>query len=400
MTATTETLDDATTAAFDAIDRTLDADGPAAALERLIAGLDDRGDARGLLDALLLRARHELGLPLVQVGNLAEIPEPTRSQYEDRYVESIRRVGRKLLDGGDLVAAWPYFRVLGERDEIARAIDAYVPSGEPGDERLGQVVDVAFNQGVNPRRGFELILDHYGACSSITAFEHLPPDEATRSACADRLVRNLHDHLVANLRADIARRGQPSPPEGAPIRDLLDGRDWLFADDGYHIDISHLGAVVRMSPLLTDPATIALAVGLTDYGRRLSDRHRYAADPPFEDTFGDHGVYLRALIGEDSDAAVAHFRSKLPAPAETSPDEERFDDPIPAQVLVRLLVRLGRLEAAIDVAADHLAGLPDASLGCPSLPQLCQMAGRPDRLARAAREQGDLVHYMAARLSS
>jgi hypothetical protein len=399
MTSTT-TAEDAATAPFDALDQALAGDGPAAALERLVAWHDERGDARGLLDALLLKARHELGLPLVQVGPLAEIPEPTRSQYEDRYVEAIRRVGRKLLDAGDVVGAWPYYRVLGERDEISRAIEAYKPSGEPGDETLGQVVDVAFNQGVHPRRGFELILEHYGACSAITAFEHLPPDEPIRVASAGRLVRNLHDHLVANLRADIARRGQPLPPEETSIGGLVEGREWLFADDGYHIDISHLSAVVRILPLLTDPATIALAVGLTDYGRNLSERHRYAGEPPFEDTYADHAVYLRALLGEDVDTAIAHFQAKLPPVVGSSPDEERYTDPIPAQVLVRLLVRLGRLDQAIEVASEHLAGLPDSALGCPNVAQLCQMAGRPDRLAQLSREHGDLVHYVAAKLSS
>ncbi len=400
----TEATEDASTSAFDAIDRSLDASGPAVALGRLVARLDERGDARGLLDALLLQARHELGLPLVQVGNLAEIPEPTRSEYEDRYVEAIRRVGRKLLDGGDLVAAWPYFRVLGEKDEIARAIEAYRPSGEPGDEGLGAVVDVAFNQGVHPRRGFELILDHYGACSSITAFEHLPPDESTRVACADRLVRHLHEHLVANLRAEIARRGQPLPAEGTPIRDLIAGRDWLFDDDGYHLDISHLGAVVRISPLLTDRDTLALAVGLTDYGRQLSDRHRYSGEPPFRRPLHvDHGVYLRALLGQDVETAIAHFRGKLPVIDASDSDEERFDDPMPAQVLIRLMVRLGRFEEAIDVAADPAGGpLPDAGdrRPQPQLQRSCQMAGRPDRLALLARRQGDVVHYAAARLQS
>lgn len=399
MTPPTDALEDQTTAEFEAIDRALDA-GPEAALDRLIARLDEQGDARGLLDAMLLRARHDLGLPLVQVGSLSEIPEPTRSEYEDRYVEAIRRVGRKLLDGGDLVAAWPYFRVLGEKDAIAGAIDAYQPSGEPGDEALGAVVDIAFNQGVHPRRGFELILDHYGACSAITAFEHLPPDEATRVACADRLVRHLHEHLVANLRAEIGRRGQPQPAEGVPIRDLVSGREWLFADDGYHIDISHLNSVVRLSPLLTDAETIALAVGLTDYGRQLSDRHRYSGEPPFEETYADHGVYLRALISQDVDEAVAHFRSKLPVPTSPDPEDESYTDPAPAQAqaLIRLLVRLGRTDEAIDVATEHLAGVPEGMLACPNVAQLCQMAGRPDRLARHARERGDLVHYLAARL--
>ena len=246
MTPTTIDAEDAATAPFAAIDEALGADGPAAALGRLVAWQDDHNDARGLLDALLLKARHELGLPLVQVGPLAEIPEPKRSEYEDRYVEAIRRVGRKLLDAGDLVAAWPYYRVLGEREEVAKAIESYTPSGDPGDETLGQVVDVAFNQGVHPRRGFELILDHYGACSAITAFEHLPPDETVRTASADRLVRQLHDHVVANLRADIARRGQPLPAEGTSIAGLIAGREWLFADEGYHIDLSHLSAVVRI----------------------------------------------------------------------------------------------------------------------------------------------------------
>jgi hypothetical protein len=398
---TTDAPADATSAALDILDRVLDESGPAEALDRLVAWFEERGDARGLLDALLLRARHELGLPLIQVGPLAEIPEPVRSAYEDRYVEAIRRVGRKLLDGGDLVAAWPYFRVLGERDDIARAIEAYQPSGEPGDETLGGVVDIAFNQGVHPLRGFELILDHYGACSAITAFEHLPPDEAVRVSCAGRLVGNLHEHLVANIRGDIARRGQPLPPEGTSIVGLLDGRDWLFADDGYHIDLSHLSAVVRMAPMLTDPATIALAVGLAEYGRRLSDRHRYAGDPPFEDTYGDHAVYLRALLGDDTDAAVEHFRSKLtPVEANDDPADEVYRDTAPAQVLVRLLLRLGRGEEAIDVAAEQFVGLPNGMLGCPNVAQLCQMAGRPDRLARLARERGDLVHYAAARLQA
>jgi hypothetical protein len=392
---------DATTAAFDAIDRVLDDSGPSEALDRLVAWYDERGDARGLLDALLLKARHELGLPLVQVGPLADIPEPARSAYEDRYVEAIRRVGRKLLDAGDLVAAWPYYRVLGERDDIARAIERYKPSGEPGDETLGGVVDIAFNQGVHPRRGFELILDHYGACSTITAFEHLPPDESVRVACADRLIRHLHDQLVTNIRGDIARRGQPLPPEGTPIPGLIDGREWLFADDGYHIDLSHLSAVVRLAPMLTDPETIAQAFGLAEYGRHLSERHRYAGDPPFEDTYGDHAIYLRALLCEDADAAVEHFRAKLP-PVEPGgdPEDEVYRDTAPAQVLVRLLLRLGRVEEAIDVAAEHFAGLPDAMLGCPGPAQLCQMAGRPDRLARLARERGDLVHYAAARLQA
>jgi hypothetical protein len=381
------------TAAFDALDRTLRASGPGAALDQLIGHLAERGEFRALLDALLLKARHELGLPLVQVGPLAEIPEPARSRYEDRYVEAIRSVGGKLLDAGDVPSAWPYFRAIGEPEPVARAVDAYEPA--EGDERLGAMIEVAFNQGANPRKGFALILDHYGTCSAISAFEHLPADEATRAACADRLVRQVHAHLAANLRADITARGEPAPPEGASIPDLIAGRDGLFDDDAYHLDVSHLAATVRLSPLLTDPATIALAVELTDYGRRLSERHRYEGEPPFERTYEDHAVYLRALLGRDVDAAVSHFRAKL-----TPPDPELPDGVFAAQVLVGLLLRVGRLEEAIGVAAEHLGGIPESALGCPSVAQLCQRAGQPGRLARIAREHGDLVNYAAAMLQA
>ena len=350
--------------------------GSSAVLALLVRDLTERSEFRALLDALLLLARHDLGLPLIAVGALADLPEPTRSRYEERYVEAIRSVGQSFLDAADLAAAWPYFRAIGEPEPIAQALDSYQPS--EGDERLGQVIDVAFAQGANPRRGFELILDHYGTCSAITAFEQLPAEESVRIACADRLVRQLHEHLAANLRADIAARGEPEPSEQT-VSELVRGRPWLFGEDAYHIDISHLTSTVRLAPILTDPATIALAIGLTDYGRNLSERHRYEGEPPFERTFEDHAVYLRALVGEDRDAAVAHFRSKLSRP-DSRPAE--FSDSLPAQVLVRLLVRLDRPDEAISVAAEHLAGIPESSPVCPGVASLCQAAGRPERLVR------------------
>jgi hypothetical protein len=207
-------------------------------------------------------------------------------------------------------------------------------------------------------------------------------------------VRHLHEQLTASLRADIARHGQPVPPEGTSIPGLMAGRAWLFVDDAYHLDVSHLAAVVRMAPLLTDPGSIALAIELADYGRNLSGRYHYEGSPPFERPYEDHAIYLRALLGQDVEGAIAHFRAKLPAP-----DSDGPGDTLPAQILVRLLVRLGRLEPAIDVAAAHLAGYPDSALICPSLPQLCQRAGRPDRLAQLSRDGGDLVHYAAALLT-
>ena len=263
---------------FDALDRTLRDSGPAPAIARLIEQLDAAGEYRALLDALLLKARHELGLPLFQQGGPSRLPEPVRTQFEERYVEAVRLVGSKLLKAGQIPTAWAYFRAIAEPEPVAAALEAYQPSDDA--EALGQIIDVAFNQGANPRRGFELILAHYGTCSAITALEQVPPgDTATQVACVERLIRHLHAQLAASVRADILQRGQLAPAAGTSIAGLIEGRDWLFREEGYHTDISHLSATVRYSILVTDPVVLALALDLAEYGRRLSPRLQFEGRP-------------------------------------------------------------------------------------------------------------------------
>jgi hypothetical protein len=378
---------------FDTLDETLRASGAAAAIDRLIEHLDSSGEYRALLDALLLKARHELGLPLIAIGPLTELEEPARTQYEDRYVAAVRLVGSRHLEKGDIPTAFAYYRAIAETEPVALAIAAYQPI--ENDERLGAVIEVALNYGVNPRRGLELILENYGTCPAITAFEQLPPhDQKTRSACAERLIEHLNSELTANLRAEIASRGQVVPPAGTTIADLVADRPWLFSDDSYHIDISHLSSIVRMALLAQDHEAIAKAADLTAYGRCLSPRLVFEGAPPFEHIFEDYGVYLKALLGRDPDGAVAHFQQKLCQALEEG-------EPRPAaQVLVNLLLKFGKIDEAIDVAAAHLAGIPEPELACPTLGELCQRAGQSDRLAQVAREQGDLVNFTAARLVS
>jgi hypothetical protein len=120
----------------------------------------------------------------------------------------------------------------------------------------------------------------------------------------------------------------------------------------------------------------------------------FEGPPPFEKIFDDHGIYLKGLLGKDVDQAVAHFRGKLAAGAS---DE---NSSVSAQTLVNLLVEVGELDAAIEVAAEHLAGLPESALACPTVAQLCIRAGQPARLAQLARAQKDLVTFTAALLQS
>jgi hypothetical protein len=376
---------------FETLERTLAASGPDAAIAQLIDRLDSSGDYRALLDALLLKARHELGLPLIPVSSLAGLTEPARSRFEERYVEAIRLVGGKLLDAGEIPAAWSYFRAIGEPEPVSAALDRYAPGDDA--EAVGRVIDVAFQQGANPRRGFELILESYGTCSAITALEQVPPaDPAIQSACIERLVRHLHRELHANVRADLAGRGEPDL-ESPTIAGLIAGRDKIFADEAYHVDVSHLGAAVRYSILMSDPEALALAVDLAEYGRRLSPRLQFEGSPPFERTFDDHRLFLLALLGKDPTPALNHLRARLGGGDGADPDES-----LPAQVLVNLLSRIGRHDEALDVAAEHLGHLPDQVLSCPGLVELCRLAGRMDRLATLSRRNGNLVPYLASRL--
>ncbi len=381
-------------ASFEALERTLQHFGPPAAIDQLIEHLDRAADYRSLLDALLLKARYDLNLPLIQVGGLANLDEPVRTQFEDRYVEAVRLVGSRFLAAGEIPTAWAYFRAIAEPEPVRSALERY--EADQDANKLGQVIDVAFNQGANPRRGFELILEHYGTCSAITALDQVAPgDQAIQAACIERLIRHLHAQLVFSIRTDLTQRGHAVPGEVTTIAELIAGRDWLFADEAYHTDVSHLSATVRYSILVADPAVLGLAVDLTEYGRRLSPRLQYEGQPPFDRTFDDHRLFLRALLGQDVDAAISHFRTKVDAVV-----EDDLESSMPAQVLVNLLVRLGKLDEAIDLAAERLAHLPEQALTCPSLAQLCQQHGRMDRLAEVARQRGDMVHFLAARLNA
>ena len=102
-----------------------------------------------------------------------------------------------------------------------------------------------------------------------------------------------------------------------------------------------------------------------------SPMFHFRGDPPFEDVYLDHAVYLKALLGMDGDAAVEHFRKKLDSAGEAA-----------APVLIDLLVRFGRQAEAISVSEEYL---PDATL------QLCQAAGDYATLRRLGADSGPTV---------
>jgi tetratricopeptide (TPR) repeat protein len=100
--------------------------------------------------------------------------------------------------------------------------------------------------------------------------------------------------------------------------------------------------------------------------------------------------FFRILLGQKVDEAIAYFQQKLDA----EPDEQ--DQQMIAYVLVDLLSRTGRIDAAIQVAEKHLRFVDEQSF---SFAELCLKAGRADAWAAAAKEKGDLVAFTAALLA-
>jgi len=372
---------------FELLEQARLAGGAAGGFDFLLQRFRDEKNYPSLFEARLMQKRLDLGLDPLQIGSLEDVPAAVRPTYERAFIDAAREVGGLFLADGDVARAWPYFRAIGESAPVAAVIEQITPGK---DEDMEAVIAIAFQERVNPNKGFELILAQYGTCRAITCFEQFP-GPAGREKALHLLVRTLYRELVASLRSAIERQ-EGQPPATDRLAELMEGRDWLFENNSYYIDSSHLIAVLRFSLDLEDPAMLRLALEMADYGRRLSPMFEFKVDPPFQNVYTDHAIYLRALLGEDVDSAIAHFRQKA-----LDSDPEQVGT-APAQVLVTLLLRLDRVREAIAASLEFLEGVPAAQLGCPTLFQLCQMAGEWDKLKQLARERGDLLSFAASLL--
>jgi hypothetical protein len=362
---------------FDELDAALRSRGPEAGFELLIGKFRDQKKYPLLFETRVMQSRHALGLTLVRNGSVEDLSEEQRTVQERAYIDAARETGGLFLADGEIVRAWPYFRAIGDTAAVAAAIEKVAPA-----ENQEAIIEIALHERVNPRKGFELILANFGICRAITFFGQYP-DPQTRDDCIRLLVRTLHRELVEGLERAILKV-EGAAPDARSVPELIAGRDWLFGEYDYYVDTSHLISILGFSLDLDDRATLVLAAELADYGKRLSKMFHYRGDPPFDAGFADYAVYLRALLGENPDEAVAHFRGKLVD-----------GDPRPAEVLVTLLVRLDRFAEAIDISREHLRDIEASQLQCPSIFQLCQMAGDYARLKEVARERGDLLHFAA-----
>jgi hypothetical protein len=378
-----------TSPSFATLEEARQSGGPAATIERLIGVLREQKEFHKLFDALLLKRKFEMGLPLSRPTSFDDVPAERQAEFESSYVAAAREVGNLLLASGEIPQAWLYFRTIREPQAVADAIARLDVSSEYS-ERTDSIINVALYEGANPVKGLEMLLRTHGTCNTITAFDQqihqIQPVDRGRAAAL--LVRDVYQGLASNVRREIEHKQGQSPLD-ASLHDLLCGRDWLFADGNYHIDVSHLNSVVRFARFLegADPE-LALAMELAEYGSHLAQQFQYPADAPFDDYYPAHLNYFQVVADKDREAGLDYFRGKLAA------TEDERDRPLVAFVLVDLLVRIGRDAEALAIAEQHLKHVEEPS-GF-SFGELCRRVGRLDTLRSAARERGDLVAYAAA----
>jgi hypothetical protein len=369
---------------FDLLEQTFRSDGPEAVFELLVRKAQEQKDHRMLFGARIMQVRHRTGLPLIETESVLDLAGEQRTAYETAFRDAAREAGGLCLAAGDIPSAWAYFKAIGEPSPVAAAIENVTAAD--GDN-LDRVIEIAYREGVNPRKGFELILKQHGICSAITWYGS-NPDQESRQQCLQLLVRNLHEAVSGAIKETIVR-AEGAAPETDSLPELMEGRDWLFEGMSSYTDSTHLSSILRYAPELEDAPTLRLAIELAEYGKRLDPMYHFRGDPPFEDTYLDHAVYLRALVGENVDAAIAHFREKAAAPSRYPGDTAA------AEVLIDLLVRLERRGEALQASMEYLADADAGPTNCPSALQLCQLAGDYDTLRSLARQREDLLGFAA-----
>ena len=375
---------------FDQVRQALISGDVEAGFDLAVRRFREEGSYPLIFEARLMRKRYELGMPLIQTAPWKDLEPEVQAAYEAATVEAAREVGTLFLNDGHVSRAWPYFRALGDKVPVRAAIEA--SDGSESGEVLDGLIEVAYHEQVSPKKGFELILKHYGTCRAITNFSQYPVEEG-REDCARLLAEHVHAELLANIKYAV-RQKDGEEPAGTDLAEMVNGREWLFEGNAYYLDTSHVSSLVQMAMSLENTGTLDLLYGMTEYGRRLGQMYQFPGNPPFENVFEDYGVYIGTVLGRDVENGLAHFRRKI----ETC--DPNIAGTTPAQVLVNLLVRIERPAEAADVAVEHLSDADPQFLTCPNALQLCQMAEDYVRLADVSRERRDLLSFAAATMQA
>ncbi|QDT12531.1 hypothetical protein [Planctomycetes bacterium K23_9] len=317
-----------------------------------------------LFEALKMRIRHGLGMPLLASDDEATHPEDAERQLEAGLLDACRETGTMLIQDGRITDGWMYLRPTGDTS-LARDL---VQDIEINDDNYDDMIQVLLHEGVDVGRGFQAVLDHQGTCNSITLYEQSlsQRSKTDQQAAASRLLNHLYDELIGLVRDDITERDSaPDPTES--LADMITSRKWVLDEGGYHLDTTHLASTVRIASVLTDQPSMKKAWEMTQYGRRLNHQFQYPGDEPFVDFYPAYSTFYSVLLGDDVDAGLKYFERKA-----KSVDVVQHGTAA-IETYVSLLDRSGRFQEAIDAA---ISLVPDDVPAQRIVPLLMDIADR------------------------
>ena len=94
------------TTSFEQLDQSYAEGGVEAVLDTLISSLREQKKFHELFEALKMKARNELGLPLLYSDSGDSLDSDTRNKLEDALIAACKEVGLALLDDGKAGEGW------------------------------------------------------------------------------------------------------------------------------------------------------------------------------------------------------------------------------------------------------------------------------------------------------
>ena len=376
---------------FDQLELSFNAGGTDTVLKELVTHFESEKKFHELFEVLKMQVRHGLGLPLLYGESGDELDSQQRTALEEGLIHACRQVGLGLLEDGRISEGWMYMRPVGDVPAVKTILDKI----DVADDNIDEMVEVLLQEGVDPGRGYSIVLQHYGTCNAITTFESVMPQKSKpdQRTVARLLLQHVHQELFANVKSDVAQH-LGNEPTGETIAELIAGQDGLFGEHAYHIDTTHLASTTRFSRILDDEQSLRLALDLTHYGKNLHEQFQYEGDEPFTDIYPHHAFYFQALLGENVETALAHFKERA-----ENVDTNQWGT-VAIEIYIDLLARVGQVEEAIQITVDKIKPGQRTMGHAPSLLELCEQISDYSTLVAACRGADDILGFATGLLQA
>ena len=365
----------------------LETDGVPATLDLLETHFRREKDFFRLFEILKLRCRHKLGLRIMPGMSMEHLSSKQQKELDEGLINACQTVGTLLFREGNLEHGWAYLQPVGNRtlnNSLVREIKV-------NDQNVELLIDISLNQAAAPDYGYALMLSHFGTCNAITAFgvHGVQFDRKTQANMAAQLLRHVYEEVVQGVKQDIEKNQQTARPD-ANLRDLLTEHPWLVEQQACHLDATHLSSLMNIARLTTAAADHEIALQLAEYGAGFPEDLQYKSSPPLENTYPGHQLFFNALMGNNVDGAVNHFKQKCLALTEGS------GSPIATEaneILIDFLYRIDRVDEAIAHALD-CAIEPSMQTGlAPDPTEMAQSLSQFESVLAHFQQQDDLLGY-------